>query len=346
MEIDIKDWGKTPTGEDVKLFTITNSQDNSVALTNYGATWVSAIVPDSNGNKADIVLGFPNLEAYLSDTCYIGTTVGRYANRIENAQFSIEGQVYKLSANVAPHILHGGEVGINQSVWDYEIHDKGITFKTASPDGDQGFPGNIQIEVNYVWTDKNELDINFRVKTDKPTHINLTNHVYFNLKGDDSVIHNQVLKVYSDYYLSMKEGSIVSGEFRPVKDTPFDFTTAKPIGRDINADDDQLKLAGGYDHTFVLKRKNDKVLALAAEAYDPSSGRALEVYTTYPSIHLYAGNFLESTWNGKNGKLYGKREAFCLEAQYMPNTPNQLAFPSSVLYPGQEYNQLIRFKFK
>ena len=345
MEITTKDWGKTPNGGEVKLFTITNSHGNSVSVTNYGATLVSVIVPDNKGDKGDTVLGFSNLEGYLSDTCYIGSTVGRYANRIGNAQFVIEGETYHVSANVAPHTLHGGEVGFNQKVWAYEIIDKGVTFKLISPDGDQGYPGTVNVEVSYTWNDDNALDISFRGKTDKPTQMNLTNHAYFNLKGDDSIIHDTILKIHSNYYLPMKEGSIVSGEFRPVEGTPFDFTEGKPIGRDINEKDDQLELAAGYDHTFVLKRQNDKVLALAAEAYEPTTGRVLEVYTTYPSVHLYASNFLESTTNGKNGKPYKKREAFCLEAQYMPNTPNQTDFPDSTLYPSQEYIQLTRFKF-
>ena len=345
MEITVKDWGKSPEEEDVKLFIITNSQGNSVTLTNYGATWLSAIVPDKNGNKGDVVLGFPDLKGCYSDTCYIGTIVGRYANRIRNAQFTIDDKTYKVSANIAPHTLHGGKIGFNQKVWDYEVTDKGITFKLISPDGDQGYPGNLQVEVSYEWTDNNELDIHFNAKTDKPTQVSLTNHAYFNLKGDDSLIYNHLLAIHSDYYLPMKEGSIVSGEFRMVKNTPFDFNEAKPIGRDINEKDDQLELAAGYDHTFVLKKENTPELVLAAEAYEPTTGRAMEAYTTYPSVHLYVSNFLESTENGKNGKPYGKHEAFCLEAQYMPNTPNQANFPDSTLRSGQKYKQMTRFKF-
>lgn len=344
MEIVIKDWGDI--NEDVKLFTLINSKGNSISVTNYGATLVSIIVPDKNEIKSDVILGFLNINGYLADTCYIGSTIGRYAGRIENAKFKIDGKVYKLNSNIQPHILHGGGDGFNKRIWKYRVTDnKGVVFELISPDGDQGFPGNLHAEVEYIWNDNNELRINFRSKSDKSTHVNLTNHAYFNLRGDDGSILDHKLKINSVYYLPMNDGSIITGEFSEVTNTPFDFTIPKSIGNDINSEDKQLKLAGGYDHSFVLKTENNRNMILASEVYEPNSGRKMEVYTTYPSIHLYTGNFLTSIMKGKNNKYYNKQEAFCLETQYIPNTPNHSSFPSSLLKPEEEYFQTTLFKF-
>jgi aldose 1-epimerase len=345
MEIATKNWGQTPDGSSVKLFTLINSFGNSISVTNYGATLVSVIIPDKQGKKEDIVLGFPELKGYIADTCYIGSTVGRYAGRIENARFTINNEQYKLNANIAPHILHGGANGFNKKLWDYIIADNAIIFKLFSYDGDQGFPGNLEVEVKYKWSDKNELEISYAAKSDKTTHINLTNHTYFNLKGDDDLILNHELKIHSNNYLPMKQGLFVTGEYELVNNTPFDFSEFKPIGKDIDKQNFQLELAGGYDHSFVLKHENSKILKLAVEVFEPVSCRHMDIYTTYPSVHLYTGNFLKSEVDGKNGGKYDKSQGFCLETQYMPNTPNQPKFPSSILEQGKIYNHKTCFKF-
>lgn len=345
MEIKEANWGNTPNGQPVSLFTLTNSNGNYVQLTNYGATWVSAFLPDKNGKKESVVLGFPTLQGYLEDTCYIGASVGRFANRIENASFTINGTTHKVSANVnGIHCLHGGEQGINFRVWHSKIEKDGVTFSLLSPDGDQGFPGEVNITVNYQWTDDNKLNINFKATTNKPTPISLTNHAYFNLKGSGTIAKQQ-LKINANQYLPMKEGCIVTGEKRNVESSVFDFRSFKPIGQDIDANDEQIKLCAGYDESFVIKDTNDGKMQDIAEAFDPETGRAMKMSSTLPTVHLYTANFLSSTQPGHNGNKYGKREAFCLEAQFAPNTPNISHLPSCILQPGETFNHTISIQF-
>jgi aldose 1-epimerase len=332
-------------GKKVELFTITNKDGNSIAVTNYGATWVSAIVPDGRGNKDDVLLGFSDLEGYLTDTCYIGASVGRFANRIEKAHFVIDGSEYNIAPNAGQNCLHGGVEGLSFRVWDSKVESDGVTFSTVSPDGDQGFPGELKVNVRYRWSDDNKVSIEFTAETTKATPVSLTNHAYFNLKGEGNIL-NQHLKINAGNFLPMKDECIVSGEIVPVEGTPFDFRTAKPIGADIDKDHDQLVMGKGYDESFLVKTEDDGKLQVVAEACDPESGRTLTMSSTYPTVHLYTSNFLTSARPGKKGKKYGENEAFCLEAQYSPNSPNLADFPSCILRPGKTYNHVIEIIFK
>ncbi|MDR1129629.1 MAG: galactose mutarotase [Prevotellaceae bacterium] len=344
MEVKAINFGEAK-GKKVELFTITNKNGNSIAVTNYGATWVSAVVPDSRGTKDDVLLGFSDLEGYLTDTCYIGASVGRFANRIENAHFVIDGAEYSITPNVAPNCLHGGADGLNFRVWDSKIEPDGVRFSILSPDGDQGFPGELKACVRYRWNDDDKLVIEFTAETDKATPVNLTNHAYFNLRGEGKIL-DQKLKIHADNFLPMKDGCIVSGEIAPVEGTPYDFRTPKPIGADIDKDHDQLVMGKGYDESFLVKTVDDGKLQVVAEACDPESGRALVMSSTYPTVHLYTSNFLTSVRAGKKGSKYGEREAFCLEAQYSPNSPNLKDFPSCILRPGKTYSHVIEIIFK
>jgi aldose 1-epimerase len=344
MEIKTTDFGEA-RGKKVELFTITNRHGNSIALTNYGATWVSAIVPDKNGTKDDVLLGFADLDGYLTDTCYIGASVGRFANRIDNARFVIDGTEYNITPNVAPNCLHGGADGLTFRVWDSKIESDGVTFSIVSPDGDQGFPGELKASVRYRWDDNNKATIEFRATTDKPTPVSLTNHAYFNLRGEGKIL-NQRLKINAAKFLPMKEGCIVSGEMVSVEGTPFDFRTPKAIGDDIDKQHPQLVMGKGYDESFLVKTVDDGILQTVAEACDPESGRAMVMNSTYPTVHLYTANFLTSVRAGKKGKTYDEREAFCLEAQYSPNSPNLADFPTCILLPEKTYNHVIEVIFK
>jgi aldose 1-epimerase len=344
MEIKATNFGEAK-GKKVELFTIINKHGNSIAVTNYGATWVSAIVPDRKGTKDDVLLGFADLDGYLTDTCYIGASVGRFANRIDNAHFVIDGKDYNITPNVAPNCLHGGTEGLSFRVWNSKIEDDGVTFSIVSPDGDQGFPGELKASVRYRWNDDNKVTIEFKAETDKATPVSLTNHAYFNLAGEGKIL-NQKLKINACKFLPMKSGCIVSGEMVPVEGTPFDFRTAKAIGNDIDKDHEQLVMGKGYDESFLVKTVDDGKLQVVAEACDPESGRALVMSSTYPTVHLYTSNFLTSVHPGKKGRKYDEREAFCLEAQYSPNSPNLKDFPSCILRPGKTYNHVIEIIFR
>lgn len=344
MEVTIIDWGKSSKGEPVCLYRLTNKHGNYIELTDYGATWVSAYVPDKDGNRESVILGFPTLQGYLEDTCYIGASVGRYANRIEKASFNVGGVQYKVSANTGEHSLHGGKEGFSHRVWDAKVDKDSITFSLISPDGDQGFPGELKVSVTYSWDDNNQIDIRFKAITDKATPLNLTNHAYFNLFGDKLIL-NHHLKINAQHYLPMKEGCIVTGEKRPVEGSVFDFRKFKTIGQDIDKSDEQLILCKGYDESFVIKDVDDGKMMDVAEAFDPVSGRSMKMSSTFPTVHLYAANFLSSTQAGFKGKLYGERYAFCLEAQFAPNSPNLKNFPSCILEPGEIFDHTISVKF-
>jgi aldose 1-epimerase len=343
MEVKATDFGEV-NGKKVELFTITNKNGNSVAVTNYGATWVSAVVPDKNGTKEDVLLGFSDLEGYLTDTCYIGATVGRVANRIENASFVIDGEEYHITPNVAPNCLHGGTEGLSFRVWDSHVEDDGVTFSIVSPDGDQGFPGELKASVRYSWDDEDKISIEFRAETDKATPVNLTNHAYFNLKGEGKILDHRLI-IKADNFLPMKEGCIVSGEIAPVEGTPFDFRTVKYIGMDIDEPHPQLVMGKGYDESFLVKTVDNKKLKIVAAACDSESERMMVMTSTYPTVHLYTSNFLTSVRPGKKGKKYDEREAFCLEAQYSPNSPNLKDFPCCILRPGESYHHIIEVIF-
>jgi len=341
-------FGKTPEGQQVDLYTLTNAKGVEVKITNFGGIVVSVKVPDRKGNIADVVLGYDSLDGYINDKSYFGALVGRYGNRIAHAQFTLGGVTYELAKNNHENSLHGGVKGFNKALWDA----KGVASKDGpsvqlnylSKDGEEGYPGNLKVQVVYSLTDANELRIDYSATTDKKTVVNLTNHSYFNLAGQgNGDILGHELMIQADRFTPVDAGLIPTGELRPVAVTPFDFGKRTAIGARINDDDEQLKLGKGYDHNWVLDHTAE--FSLAARAVEPNSGRVLEVWTTQPGVQFYSGNFLDGTAVGKGGKAYGFRSAFCLETQHFPDSPNHPEFPSTVLSPGERYHQVTSYKF-
>ena len=341
-------FGKTTDGKVVEIYTLTNSKGAEAKIINYGAIVVSLRMPDKNGTFADVVLGYDTLAGYEKDTFYIGGIVGRYANRIAKGVFSLNGKEYKLVKNNGENHLHGGVKNFETVVWKAKsaIVKNGASLELdyTSKDGEEGYPGNLKVKVTYTLTDENELKIDYAATTDQETVVNLSNHSYFNLAGAGSgTILNHLMQINADRFTPTNAGSIPTGELRNVKSTPFDFTAPTMIGERIEQADEQLKFGGGYDHNFVLN-KYGQTLMTAAKVYEPTSGRAMEVSTTEPAMQFYSGNFLTNV-KGKNGKIYGKREGFCLEAQHYPDSPNQPRFPTTVLKPNQKYTQTTIYKF-
>ncbi|MBQ2821780.1 MAG: galactose mutarotase [Thermoguttaceae bacterium] len=356
---ETSDWGKLSTGEEVKLFTMTNDNGMVVKVSNYGALVTSIIVPDKDGKMADVSLGFDSVEGYESDACpYFGAVVGRYGNRIANGQFTIDGKKYQVTKNEKDiTCLHGGKVGFNKRIWDVKSidHEKAMILKCSLlvKDGTEGFPGNLDVVVTYVLPKKdNSLIVLYGAKTDKATPVNLTQHTYFNLKGaGDETILDHVLMLNADKFTPVDENLIPTGELRDVAGTPFDFRKPTVIGSRIEQDDEQLKIGGGYDHNWVLNQpqsvedfKNRK-MECAASLYEPTTGRVMEVYTSEPGVQFYCGNFLDGTIKGKDGKSYARRSGMCLETQHFPDSPNQPNFPSTILRPGKEYQTVTVFRF-
>ena len=341
-------FGKTPEGRQVDLYTLTNAKGVEVKITNFGGIVVSVKVPDRNGKVADVVLGYDSLDGYINDKAYFGALVGRYGNRIAHGQFVLDGVTYKLAKNNGENSLHGGVKGFNKAVWDArEVASKdgpSLQLNYLSKDGEEGYPGNLKVQVVYTLTDANELKIDYSATTDKKTVVNLTNHSYFNLAGQgtgDILAHE--LTIQADRFTPVDAGLIPTGELQPVERTPFDFRQKTAIGARINADDEQLKLGKGYDHNWVLNHTAE--FSLAARAVEPNSGRVLEVWTTQPGVQFYTGNFLDGTVVGKGGKAYAFRSAFCLETQHFPDSPNHPEFPATVLNPGERYHQVTAYKF-
>ncbi len=339
-------FGKTEDGQPVDLYILTNKNGVEAAITNYGGTVVSLKVADRNGKFEDVVLGYDNLDGYATGKAYIGATVGRYANRIAHATFTLDGTTYTLAKNDGDNHLHGG---FNKRVWTAKdvssIAGQALELTYLSKDGEEGFPGNLPVKVVYTLTDQNELKIDYSATTDKDTVLNLTNHAYFDLagQGNGDILQQQIM-IKADRFTPIDATSIPTGELRSVKGTPFDFTNSTAIGARIDQDDQQLKLGRGYDHNWVLNNGTPGSLFLAAQAYDPHSGRVLEVSTTEPGIQLYTGNFLDGI-HGKDGKVYNRRYAFCLETQHFPDSPNHPNFPSAELKPGQHFQSTTVYKF-
>jgi len=342
-------FGKTAEGEAVDLYVLTNKNGMEVSIITYGGAVVSIKVPDKNGKIGDVVLGYDSLDGYLNDKANLGVLVGRYANRIGHAQFSLEGKTYTLAKNNGENSLHGGVKGFGKVLWKArEVSGKdgqALELSYLSKDGEEGFPGNLKATVIYTLTDGNELRIAYSATTDKTTVVNLTNHSYFNLAGPGSgdILGTQLV-IEADKFTPVDSGLIPTGELRDVTGTPFDFRKATAIGARIGQDDEQIKLGGGYDHNFVLRRKAGDPISLAARAVEPTTGRVLEVWTTEPGTQLYTGNFLDGV-RGKGGVSYTKRSAFCLETQHFPDSPNQPKFPSVVLKPGGRYQTTTVYKF-
>lgn len=338
----------TQDGRQVNLYTLTNSHGVEIKAMNYGGIILSIKVPDRKGQIADIVLGHDKLEGYIPNPPYFGAIVGRYANRIANGEFTLDGKTYHLPKNDGPNTLHGGtEKTFNKVVWDAEpLKGKtGVAFSYLSHDGDDGFPGNLHMKVTYTLTDSNELVIDYEATTDKATPINVSQHSYFNLKGqgDGDILDHEIM-INADRFTPVDKNLIPTGELRPVKGTPFDFTKPTRIGSRIEDNYDQLVLGHGYDHNFVLNRKGSG-LVLAARVYEPTTGRVLEVSTTQPGVQFYTGNFLDGTITGKDNKVYKRRYGFCLETQHFPDSPNHPSFPNTILKPGEKFHQTTVFKF-
>jgi aldose 1-epimerase len=340
-------FGHLPDGRPVHIFTLTNRNGLTARVMEYGGALVSLTTPDRNGKMADVILGFDNLDQYVKESPDFGALVGRYANRIANGEFILDGKTYTLAKNNGPNNLHSGPLGFDKQLWSgAPFADKdgpGVMLTLVSPDGDMGFPGMLTATVTYRLTNDNRLTIDYRASTDRTTVVNLTFHGYFNLSGDFSRdVLDEVLQINASRYTPVGETLIPTGTLAPVTGTPFDFTQAKPIGRDIAANDPQLKFAGGYDHNFVLDNPKPGTLFEAARASDPSSGRVMTVRTTQPGLQFYTANSLHL--KGK-GVTYKPRTGFCLEAQHFPDSPNQPEFPSTVLRPGEVYTAHTEYDF-
>ena len=342
-------FGQTPDGKAVELYTLTNANGMKVAITTYGGIVVSLTAPDREDKYADVVLGFDTLDGYLAGHPYFGALVGRYGNRIAKGKFTLDGTEYTLATNNDANHLHGGIVGFDKKVWRARgsVGRAGVSLmlNCTSPDGDEGYPGKLEVKVVYTLTNDDELKIEYHATTDKATPINLTNHSYFNLAGQGSGdILSHVLTINADRFTPVDAGLIPTGELKPVEGTPFDFRKGTAIGARIEAEDEQLKFGGGYDHNFVLNKDGDD-LTLAASVYEPKTGRVMEVYTKEPGVQFYCGNFLDGSNVGKGGKVYNFRNGFCLETQHFPDSPNQPGFPSTILKPGEEYSTTTVYRF-
>jgi aldose 1-epimerase len=337
--------------DDIKLYTLRNKSGVTVRVTNYGAIITSIVVPDRNGKMGDIALGYDRVEHYVNavDKPYFGAIVGRYGNRIAKGRFSIDGKSYDLARNNGDNHLHGGVIGFDKVVWDAKVKKgkNAVELSYLAKDKEEGYPGNLDVKVTYELTDDNELIVDYHATTDKATPVNLTQHTYFNLKGEgEGTILDHELMLNAKQFTPVDKGLIPTGELADVTGSPFDFTKAKPIGRDIAQDHQQLKYGGGYDHNWVLDRGGQSEgLTLAARVYEPTTGRVVEIQTTEPGIQFYCGNFLDGRLKGKSGKPYVHRGGFCLETQHYPDSPNQSKFPSTILRPGKQYKTTTKFKF-
>ncbi|HEY4417828.1 MAG TPA: aldose epimerase family protein [Verrucomicrobiae bacterium] len=344
-------FGLTPDGLQAELFTLRNRQGLEARITNYGGLVTSLKTPDRDGRFADVVLGFDRLEEYLKGHPYFGALIGRYGNRIAHGTFSLNGRTHQLAVNNGANALHGGLKGFDKVLWqvtacEVVADEPTLTLAYLSADGEEGYPGNLSVQAVYTLTEDNALALKFTAKTDQPTVCNLTHHSYFNLAGQGNVLHH-VVRLNAEKFTPVDSGMIPTGELRPVAGTPFDFRAPTPIGLRINKDDEQLKLGRGYDHNFVLEKMAEQPaeLSLAATVYEPLTGRTLEVWTTEPGVQFYTGNFLDGTLTGKGGWKYQSRDGFCFEPQHFPDSPNQPAFPTTELKPGQTYTHGMRYKF-
>lgn len=350
MTIKKELYGKTNDNIDVYIYTLTNKNSMTAKITNYGGNLVSLIVPNKEGELADIVLGYDKLEDYFSNKPGMGSIIGRHGNRIEGASFNLNGVEYKLAKNDGDNNLHGGIKGFNKAIWDAEIletdENVGVVLTYTSKDGEEGFPGNLDVKVTYTLTSNNELILDYYAVTDKDTVVNLTNHSYFNLSGHDSgdILDHKVM-INGDSFTVVDENLIPTGEIRNVAGTPMDFTKLKRVGDDIDSEYEQIRFGGGFDHNWVLNNKGQK-LEKAAELVDEKSGRTMEVYTDMPGMQLYTGNFLDGSHIGKGNIPYYSRAGICFETQFFPNSIKHKHFPSPVLRVGDEYQSRTIFKFK
>ena len=346
MEITRELWGKTACGKDINIYTLTNAKGAVVKLSDIGAAIVSVIVPDKDGNMADVVLGYPDPMSYFADGPCAGKVPGRFANRIAKGHFTLDGVEYTLPVNNGPNHLHGGPEGFQNKVWESREHDGGVEFMYFSEDGEQGYPGAVKAVARYDWSDDCELRLTLTAESDALTVINLTNHAYFNLNGEGSgSVLNHTLKLNASEYLPTDDTLIPLGESMPVAGTPMDFVNEKPLGQDIKADFPALNFGKGYDNCWVIDGTEPGQLQACAELYAPESGRLLEVFTTQPGVQVYTGNWLAGCPEGKCGRSYNDYDGVAIECQNFPDAPNKADFPSPVLRPGEVYEQAIIFAF-
>ena len=348
MDIEQNIWGFTPQGEAVIIYTMTNSRGAYVRLTNIGAAVVSVVVPDRDGALADVVLGYDDFRSYFNDGPCMGKTAGRYANRIGHARFTLDGREYRLTPNCAGrHHLHGGgEGGFANKLWDSRVETDRVVFSLYSPDGDQGYPGDLDAEVVYDWNDDCELEITLYARTSAPTVVNLTNHAYFNLRGEGNgnALSNR-LQLHASNYLETDSDQITTGRLVPVAGTPMDFRAEKTIGDEIGADYEALRIGAGYDHCWAIDGWEPGRLTPFGHLYDPESGRRMTISSTQPGVQIYTGNWLEGAPRSQSGREYRNRDGVAIECQAFPDSPNKPEFPSAALRPGEIYKQTILYRF-
>ena len=343
-------YGRLPDGRAVTRFTLANRNGTSAEILDYGGILVSLRAADRDGRHDNVVLGCPDLEGYCADRSNFGALVGRYANRVAHGRFRLDGTSYQLACNDPPNALHGGHQGFNRALWRAEIRENGggtvLALRHVSPDGDEGYPGTLTVEVRYALGADDALRIDYAATTDRPTIVNLTSHGYFNLAGEGSGdVYGHELMIAADAFTPVDAALIPTGEVRSVAGTPFDFRAAAPIGRSIRAADEQILRGGGFDHNFILRSADAGALRLAAVVREPRTGRVLEVSTTEPGVQLYSGNFLDSSRPGSLGRPYRQGDGFCLETQHFPDSPNRDGFPSTVLRPGQTLRSTTVYRF-
>ena len=342
-----KVYGRLADGTQVDMITLSNPKGIEVDVISYGGIITRLLTPDANGQLGDIVLGFDKLEDYVNSSPYFGALIGRYGNRIANGRFELNGQTYQLDSNDGVNHLHGGVQGFDKKVWHMvpftTQNSAGIVLTLLSPDGDQGYPGNLNVEVTYELTADNQLETRFKANTDKATVVNLTQHTYFNLAGKGDILDHQ-MQINSPTITPVGPGLIPTGELSAVEGTPFDFRQPKAIGKDINVANEQLALGLGYDHNYLVKSSPSDELVLAATVSEPTTGRVLEVWSEEPAVQFYSGNFLDGTLKGK-GRTFVHRSGFCLEPQHNPDSPNQAQFPSTTLLPKDTYQTRIVYRF-
>lgn len=342
-------FGIMPNGDTVVRYTLTNSHGMQVKILNYGGIIQSLLVPDKNGKMGDVVLGFDSLAQYISQSPYFGALVGRYGNRIAHGTFALGDSTYHLYLNDGPNSLHGGKIGFDKKIWGVTPFNtdstEGLKLHYLSPDGEEGYPGNLNVNVTYTLNNDNALRIDYEATTDKPTVLNLTNHAYYNLNGGKGTALHEQLMLNADSFVPVDSTSIPTGELLPVAGTPMDFLHPTAVGARINDDYNQLKLVhGGYDHCWVLNTHGN-LSEVAASVYDPLNGRFMEVFTTEPGIQFYSGNFLDSTLKGKYGNVYPQHACIVLETEHYPDSPNQPSFPTTVLQPGDTFHSSSIYRF-
>ena len=343
------DFQTTINGKQTDLYILKNSLGHEVAVTNYGGAIVAIMVPDKDGQLANVIQGHDNIQDVInSPEPFLSTLIGRYGNRIKEGKFQLSGKEYQLAINNGPNALHGGPTGFHARVWDAnQVSDHAVVLKYISSYGEEGFTGEVLVWVAYTLTDNDELIIKYQATSNKKTIVNLTHHAFFSLQGianPTPAVDNQICEMNADFYLPIDENSIPTGEILKVEGTPFDFRQPKAIGQDIDADNEQIKNGAGYDHCFVLNKKEEGELSFAARLEEPVSGRTLEVYTTEPGVQLYTDNWADG-YKGQNGATFPRRSAVCFECQHFPDSPNRPYFPSVILNPGNKYTQRTVYKF-